>query len=103
MDQRMSFGSFLSTLPAASRASNAADGRKSVDQLAEERYRQENEETEARLEAAARIDAGEAKWILAHLARGGDLSPAEKRLIAFLRDESTDTPPEIAALFDRAA
>ena len=103
MDQRTTFGAFLSRLAGGLGAPEAADGRKSVDQLAEERYREENEETEARLEAAASIDAGEAKWILAHLARGGELSPAEKRLIAFLRDEATDAPPEIAALFDRAA
>jgi hypothetical protein len=103
MDQRPSFGAFLSRLAGGLTAPNAADGRKSVEQLAEARYREENDETEARLEAAARIDAGEAKWVLAHLARGGELSPAEKRLIAFLRDESTGAPPEITALFDQAA
>jgi len=103
MEQRTSFGSFLSRLADGLGAPDAADGRKSVDQLAEERYREENDETEARLEAAARIDAGEAKWVLAHLARGGELSPAEKRLIAFLRDEAAGAPPEITALFDRAA
>ena len=103
VDRRSSFGSFLSRLAGGLSAPEAADGRKSVDQLVEERYREENDETEARLEAAARIDAGEAKWIVAHLARGGELSPAETRLIAFLRDEATDAPPEIAALFARAA
>lgn len=103
MDRRTGFGAFLSRLAGRGAAGNPADGRKSVDQLAEERYREENEETEARLEAAASIDAGEARWILAHLARGGELSPAEKRLIAFLRDESVGAPPEITALFDRAA
>jgi hypothetical protein len=103
MDQRTTFGAFLSRLAGGLSAPDAADGRKSVDQLAEERYREENEATEARLNEAARIDAGEAKWILAHLARGGELSPAEMRLIAFLREEAIDAPPEIAALFDRAA
>ena len=103
MDSRLSFGAFLLRLAGGLGAPDAADGRKSVEQLAEERYREENDETEARLDAAARIDAGEAKWILAHLARGGELSPAEARLIAFLRDEAVDAPPEIAALFSRAA
>ena len=103
MDERVGFGGFLNGLAGGLFAPDAADGRKSVDQLAEERYFVENAETEARLEAAAKIDAGEAKWILAHLTRGGELSAAEKRLIAFLRDEASAAPPEIAALFDRAA
>ncbi|MDE3176720.1 MAG: hypothetical protein KGM15_11520 [Pseudomonadota bacterium] len=103
MDRRQSFGEFLSGLAGGLLAGDAADGRKSVDQLAEERYREENDAAQSRLDAAAGVDAGEAKWILAHLTRGGELSAAEKRLIAFLRDESTSTPPEIAALFDRAA
>ncbi len=103
MDRRESFGGFLGGLAGGLLAPEAADGRKSVDQLAEERYYLENAETEARLDAAAKIDAGEAKWILAHLTRGGELSEAEKRLIGFLREEATAAPPEIAALFDRAA
>jgi len=103
LDRRESFGGFLSGLAGGLLAPNAADGRKSVDQLAEERYFEENAETEARLEAAAKIDAGEAKWVLAHLTRGGELSKAEKRLLAFLRDEATDAPPEIQALFNQAA
>ena len=103
MDRRTSFGAFLSGLAGGLMAPNAADGRKSVDQLAEERYHQENVEAQTRLDAASGVDAGEAKWILAHLARGGQLSAAEQRLLAFLRDESTSTPPEVSALFDRAA
>jgi hypothetical protein len=79
------------------------EGAKSVEQLAEERYAEVNAETEARLEAAADIDAGEAKWVLAHLARGGELCPAERRLLAFLREESAAAPAEITALFDNAA
>jgi hypothetical protein len=97
LDRRTHFGAFLSGLA----ASDA--GRKSVDQLAEELYFEENAATEARLAAASSVDAGEARWILAHLSRGGDLTEAEKRLIAFLRDEAPGAPPEIAALFARAA
>jgi hypothetical protein len=103
MDRREGFGRFLFGLAGGLLSSEAKDGRKSVDQLAEERYFEENAETEARLAAASRINAGEAKWILAHLTRGGELSAAEKRLLAFLRDEAASAPPEIAALFDRAA
>jgi hypothetical protein len=99
----LGLGGFLKSLAGGLMAPNAADGRKSVDQLAEERYREENAETEARLEAAAKIDAGDAKWILAHLTRGGELSAAERRLLGFLREESTSAPAQIAALFDHAA
>jgi hypothetical protein len=94
---------FLKAMAGGLMDPNAADGRKSVDQLAEERYAEENAETESRLEAAAKIDAGEAKWVLAHLTRGGELTPAERRLLGFLRDEASAAPPEIAALFERAA
>jgi hypothetical protein len=99
----LGLGGFLMSLAGGLLAPNAADGRKSVDQLAEERSHAENAETEARLAAAAKIDAGEAKWILAHLTRGGDLSAAERRLLGFLREESTGAPAQIAALFDHAA
>ena len=102
-DTRGSFGQFLSGLAGGLLDPHAADGRKSVDQLAEDIYREEDAETQARLDAAAGVDAGEAKWILAHLTRGGPLTAAERRLLAFLRDQSTATPPEIAALFDQAA
>jgi len=99
----LSLAGFLKAFAYGLTSASAADGRKSVDQLAEERYREENAQTQARLEAAAKIDAGEAKWVLAHLTRGGELTPAERRLLAFLRDESTEAPPEISALFDHAA
>jgi hypothetical protein len=103
MDQRPSFAAFLGGLAHGLFSPDAAVGRNSVDQLAEERYFEENAETENRLAAAAQIDAGEAKWVLAHLTRGGELSAAEKRLLAFLRDEAPGAPPELAALFARAA
>ena len=99
----LGLGGFLKGLAGGLLAPNAADGRKSVDQLAEERYHEENAETEARLAAAATIDAGEARWILAHLTRGGELSAAERRLLGFLREESTSAPAQLAALFDHAA
>jgi hypothetical protein len=103
LDRRESFGQFLSGLIGGRFSRASAPALKSVDQLTDDRYSQENAETEARLEAASRIDAGEAKWILAHLTRGGELCAAEKRLVAFLRDEAASAPPEITALFESAA
>ena len=55
------------------------------------------------LDAAAGIDALEAKWILAHLTRGGPLTEAERCFIGFIRDEAPTAPAEIKALYDRAA
>jgi hypothetical protein len=103
LDQPAGFGAFLSSLTSGLFARDAAMAMRSVDTLADEHYAEENAATEARLQAAAGVDAGEAKWVLAHLTRGGDLCEAEKRLIAFLRQEAPDAPAEIAALFDRAA
>jgi hypothetical protein len=103
LDTRESFGEFLSSLAGGLLDPLASAGRKSVDQLADETYREESAETQARLDAAAGVDVGEAKWILAHLTRGGELTAAERRLLAFLRDQSTATPPAITALFDQAA
>ena len=99
----LSLAGFLKAMAGGLMAANAADRRKPVDQLAEESYAEKNAETQSRLEAAALIDAGEAKWVLAHLTRGGDLSAAERRLLVFLRDEASGAPPEVAALFERAA
>jgi hypothetical protein len=41
--------------------------------------------------------------VIAHLSRGGELTEAEKRLLAFLRDEAASAPPELTALYDKAA
>ncbi len=93
------FGQFLSGIAGGLFAPNVSDGRKSVDRLAQEIVNEENEEIGDRLDAAAEVDLVEARWILAHLTRPGELSAAEKRLLAFLRDEAASAPPEITALY----
>ena len=102
LDRPESFGHFLSGLVGGLLSRAEAPALKSVDQLADDHYSLENAETETRLEAASRIDVGEAKWILAHLTRG-ELCAAEKRLLVFLHDEAASAPPEITALFETAA
>jgi hypothetical protein len=98
-----SLGQFLSGLTGGLFAPSASNGRKSVDRLTQDIVNEENEETDDRLAAAADVDPGEAQWILAHLARQGELSVAEKRLLAFLRDEAASAPPEITALYGQSA
>jgi len=57
----------------------------------------------SRLDAASHVDADEAKWVIAHLSRGGQLTAAERRLLAFLRNEATSAPPELTQLYAQAA
>ena len=59
-----------------------------IDALADTRYAEAAEATSARCEAAAHLPAPDARWALAHLSRGA-LSPAERRLVAALREPST--------------
>ncbi len=62
-----------------------------------------NAETGRRLAAASHIGAESAGWVVAHLARGGELTAAEKRLLAFLRDEAASAPSELSNLYALAA
>jgi hypothetical protein len=52
---------------------------------------------------AEKIDAREAEWLIARLNRDGRISPAEKRLLRFLKAESPSIAPALAALIDKAA
>jgi len=97
------FGAFFAALTRGPTSSEIADALESTEGEEEDADFQRNVETESRLTAAERIDAGEAQWILAHLSRGDVLTNAEKRLLAFLRDEASSAPPEIIALYDKAA
>lgn len=98
-----SFGQFLSRLAGGLFAANAGDALRSVDGLTRNIVRDKNDETDDRLDANADVDAGEAQWILAHLSREGQLSAAERRLLAFLRDEAASAPPEITTLYGQSA
>lgn len=68
----------------------------------EDEAAEENEVVDHDLDVAAPVDASEGKWVLDHLSRGA-LCPAERRLLAFLRDEAPSAPPELTALYDQAA
>ena len=65
----------------------AAETQGAADRLADEAFRQANLRSEARLAAAAAVDAGPAQWVVNRLARGGPLSEAERRLVARLREQ----------------
>ena len=99
----LSFGAFLTSMRSLPSAAQFASALESTTGQEEDAFAEQNRETERRLAAASAIDSDEAKWILAHLSRGGPLTDAERRLIGFIRDEATSAPPEITALYDRAA
>lgn len=63
----------------------------------------QNEADAEALARAAPIDAAEAEWLIARLNRDGVISPAEKRLLCFLRDESPAIAPALSALIEKAA
>jgi hypothetical protein len=95
-------GEFLSQMAHIPTVSNILDALRSDRSEAADIVREENAETDDRLDAAASVDADEGQWIVAHLTRPGDLTSAEKRLLAFLRDEAASAPPEITALYAKA-
>ena len=62
----------------------------------------QNDQIDSELDKSEPVDAAEGAWLIAHLTRG-DLCLAERRLLAFLRDEAPSAPAEITALYDQAA
>jgi hypothetical protein len=95
------FGAFLSAVFQGS--SNVHVARESIADAEEDEDRALNAATGQQLDAASHIQADAAKWVIAHLTRGGELTPAERRLLAFLRDEAASAPPELEALYAQAA
>ena len=62
----------------------------------DERVRRENEADRAEIAARSDISATDGDWVLAHLARVGELTAAERSLLAFLRDNAHSLPPALA-------
>ena len=84
-------------------AQQVGDVLESVDGQVEDREGLINDANDLALEANVPVDAGEAQWVIAHLTRGGPLTAAERRLLAFLKEEAPSAPPELTALYDQAA
>ena len=101
-DARMGFGGFLSAMFGGARADLATE-RTSTQGLEEEAYGEQNRLTERPQAEADHIKPQDADWVIDHLTREGELTPAEKRLLSFIKQEAPDAPPALAALFDKAA
>jgi hypothetical protein len=95
------FGAFLSAVFQGAPDLNVAE--ESIDDAERDEDRAINAATDKRLDAGSHIQADAAKWVIGHLTRGGDLTAAERRLLAFLRDEAASAPPELEALYAQAA
>ena len=103
LDKPTSFGSFLSSMFHVPSRQDVFRVEHSLETAEEAATREENVAADKALDAAGSIDASEAKWVIEHLTRDGQLAEAERRLIAFIRDEATGAPPEITALYAQAA
>jgi hypothetical protein len=75
----------------------------SVGDREEARLRLANEADAREMAIASAIDPAETDWLLAHLAREGALTSAEKRLLSFLKQEAPSLPPSLLAIMERQA
>jgi hypothetical protein len=103
LEKGSGFGGFFAAMVRGPSRAEVADALESTEGEEEDAYLRENLDTERRLREAENVGGDQAKWIIAHLTRGGPLTEAEKRLLRFLADEAASTPPELTALLDRAA
>jgi len=103
LEKPSGLGAFFSAMARAPSRAEVADALESVEGEEEDAYLRQNLETERRIAEAAKVGGDQARWVIAHLTRGGPLTEAEKRLLRFLAEEAASTPPELAALLDRAA
>jgi hypothetical protein len=95
------FGAFLSAVFQGRADVQVAS--ESLEDAEEDEDRELNAATGRQLDAASHIQVDAAKWVIAHLTRGGELTAAERRLLGFLRDEAVSAPPELEALYAQAA
>ena len=103
LEKPTGFGGFFAAMTRGPSRAEIADALESTEAEEEDAYLRENLDTERRLREAENVGGDQARWIIAHLTRGGPLTDAEKRLLRFLADEAPSTPPELTALLDRAA
>ena len=97
------FGAFFAAMARTPSRAQVADALESVEGEEEDAYFRQNVDTERRIAQAEQVGGDQAKWVIAHLTRGGPLTDAEKRLLRFLVEEAVSTPPELAALLEKAA
>lgn len=103
LDRPSGLGAFFAAMAGGPTRRGTADALESIGAEEEDEDAAINDATDRRLAAASHIGEEDARWILAHLQRGGALSDAERRLLGFLKSEAASAPAELAAWFDKAA
>lgn len=99
------FADFFSRMveqPLARRFGSASAATRSVDQIEEQMFAQENAADASALEDAGAIGPSDADWVIAHLTRGGPLCSAEQKLLGFLAQEAASMPPPLRALVENS-
>ncbi len=98
-----SFGGFLKGMFSGGLSLPTLDDLKSPDEMADARWEAQAEADIAERAQAERVDPDETGWLTAQLTRDGDLTSAERALLAFLKREEAGDPPEaLRALFAKA-
>jgi hypothetical protein len=104
-DRPASFADYFAKMlrePLAARFGRIGADTQTVDAMDETVFARENAADAAEIKQLGAIGANAADWVIAHLTREGPLTPAEKRLLAFLTKEATSMPPSLRAVADRA-
>jgi hypothetical protein len=105
-DHATRFANFFSRMveqPLARRFGGVSAATKTVDEIEEQVFAEENAADARALRDSGAIATSDADWVIAHLSRGGQLSPAEQRLLGFLAQEAASMPPSLRALVDKGA
>jgi hypothetical protein len=103
-DHATRFADFFSRMveqPLARRFGGLSAVTKTVDEIDEQLFAKENAVDARALKDAGAIAASDADWVIAHLTRTGQLSPAEQRLLGFLGQEAESMPPSLRALVEK--
>lgn len=97
--QTPSLGDLLASLSAGDLSlGSMLDATKSVGEIDDERLCAQNAANALEAQRAVAIEPVEASWLFAHLAREGELTSAENRLIQFLAVEAPALPPGLAPM-----
>ena len=98
LDQEESMSGFVSRMLKRAPKGNEFNVFKSPGQAFEEDMGRLDAGDEVARAESEKITDTEAKWVVAHLTRGGELTSAEKRLLQFLGAEAASMPPALRKL-----
>jgi hypothetical protein len=74
-----------------------------LDETERGRVKTENDADDVEIANKSEISAAEGDWVLAHLTRGADLTPAEKKLLLFLKENARSLPAGLVKTIESQA